>query len=104
MSIIVHRCPVSVTLVCYSAWEPSSYSGPHSTVMSFAGKVYGKVGTKRIPPELEALPAYSMERANAVSRWYNEQKEAAYAAIIAKYPHAAKGARDGMGEIEVVEL
>jgi len=58
------------------------------------------VGSRPLPPELDALPAYSDERYRAVSAWHAAQYDEAYAAIVAEYPEAADGERS-MGEIRL---
>jgi hypothetical protein len=103
-SIVIQKTRIIGTkIVAYSAWTPSSYTGRHQTVTSIDGVCHGKVGTERIPAEIDALPVYTQERADAVLAWYAAQREIAYAAILAAHPEAAAGQRDGMGQIEVVE-
>ena len=100
-SIIVQKYRIIGTnTVCYSAWEPSSYTGPHHTLTTIDGKVYGQVSTLRIPPEIDALPC-GWDRSDACARWYADQYERSYAAIVAAHPEAAAGVRDGMGGIEI---
>lgn len=77
--------------------EPSSYTGPHGTVRTIDGKVYGRIGTLRSE---STLPAMSVEREREVRAHYEAEYERAYAAIVAEYPEAADGRRD-MGEIEI---
>lgn len=86
----------------FSAWEPSSYCGPHSTLMTLGGQVHGRIGSRRLPAELDRLPAMTEERSTAVRAWLNAQYEEAYQHIIAEYPEAAQGERD-VGEITVIE-
>lgn len=73
-----------------SAWEP--YAG-HSTIMSLDGERMGRVGTEPVPAELDALPARSTERMDAVRAWQRERDERAYAAILAERPEFANGER-----------
>lgn len=102
--VVIHKTKLlGTSRVAYSAWEPSSYTGAHGTLMTIDGRVMGKVGTNHLPAELNALPAYSNERSLAVRAWIDSQKERAYAAIVAAVPAARDGARDGYGEIEVIE-
>jgi hypothetical protein len=90
----------------YDAWEPSERNGEmpfsHSTIRTVDGRWMGRIGTRRLPAELEALPAYSSERARAVGAFHEAQYEEAYAAIIAAFPAAEHGCRS-MGEIATVE-
>jgi len=85
-------------LIVYEVYEPSALMGPHGTVTSIEGKWYGRVGTRRPPPELEALPAGSEERFRAVGKWYEGQYEEAYKLITEAFPEA-QGGRRSMGEI-----
>lgn len=64
---------------------PKFYS--HSTLMrADDGDQYGKVGTRVLPPELDALPAMTGVRSNACLRFHNAQYEAAYAEVYARFP------------------
>jgi len=56
------------------AWEPTSGPmGGHSTITTFDGVWYGQIGTRRLPADLDALPAYSDERSQAVRAWMAEE-------------------------------
>lgn len=84
----------------YVVWEPSALTGQHSSLTTIDGKWYGRVGTRPLPAALDALPAMSDERYNAVKRFHEEQYQEAYALIIATHPEAFYG-RPDMGEIVV---
>lgn len=99
MSKIVHKTRIIGTkLTVFSVWEP--YAG-HTTTMTIDGQRCGRVGSRLLPAELNALRAMSEERYVAVKAWHAAQYGEAYAAIVAAHPEAAEGRRD-MGEIEVV--
>jgi hypothetical protein len=61
---------------------------------------FGKLGTRRLTPELDALPAMSAARSEAVQKFHNDQYDEAYRLIMEAFPEAAKGHRS-MGSIEI---
>jgi len=69
--------------------------------MTIDGQVMGRVGTTRIGPELDALPAMSDVRYHAVRAHINADYQRAYDAIVAACPEAFHGVRS-MGSIELV--
>jgi hypothetical protein len=79
------------------AWE--AYDG-HGTYRHTAdGVKIGRVGTRQLPSDLEALPR-GEDRRLAVGAWYAAQYTEAYAAIEVAFPEAAGAAR-GMGSVIV---
>lgn len=89
----------------YAAWEPTTISdmgdGSHHQITHIDGRdgCYGKVGTKSIPAEINALP-FGEERIKAVQKWYRGQKERAICLIYEACPETADGQVDmSMGEI-----
>jgi hypothetical protein len=90
---------IGTNRVILSAWEPDA---GHSTTMHLDGIRYGRIGCRKLPGTLEALPAMSAIRSELVRGWHQAQYEEAYAAIIAERPDVAGGERS-MGEIEVVD-
>lgn len=97
---------IGTHLWVYGAWERTSALGSryegHSTIQSANdGGWLGRVGTRRLTPELDALAPYSQERFDAVCAFYDAQYAEAYAAIVAAFPEAAEGRRDA-GEITYV--
>jgi len=113
---------VRVSRVCgtdevnYSAWEPTTMcargneqlGAAHGTISFFPSDEaifepgwYGRVGTRRVGEDVLALRAGSDERVAAVVAHIKAQEDEAYAAILARFPEAAKGRRVG-GEIRVV--
>lgn len=86
-------------LIVYNAWEPSGIFGPHSTITMIEGKWYGRIGTRRLSPDIEKLQAGSKERIEAVGKAFESQYEEAYKLIEGLYPESANG-RHTMGEIE----
>jgi len=93
---------IDTTTVVYSAWTPSRLIGRHSTITSFDGAPgwWGRLGSERLPVELEGLKPGSDERIAAVRAFHDACYQAAYEAILAEHPEAA-GGRRSMGEIEV---
>lgn len=89
----------------YVAWERDANN--HSTITYGLGShdgCFGQIGTINIPAELDALPAMTDVRSNAVRAFRTADHDRAYAAILAAYPELAANprARRSMGEIEVV--
>jgi len=77
--------------------------GGHSSIQTIEGEKgwWGQLGSERdLPQELEALPAFSPERAGRVGAWRRQRYEEAYAAILAVHPEVAGGKRS-MGSISV---
>lgn len=70
----------------YEAWEDDS-AGNHSTVMTIDGRRMGKVATRSLTPELDALPARSQERWDAVKAFHVSLYTEAYVEICKAYPH-----------------
>jgi hypothetical protein len=86
----------------YTAWEPSTPCGRHGTITTIDGEWYGRIGTDPDPEMFEHLPVGSDARIAAVKRAYALRYEAAYLAIIAKYPELIQKGTMSNGEIEVV--
>lgn len=105
MVIKATRIPKTL-LTRYSAWEPCvrlpDGEFDHSTVTSDgAGGWLGKIGTARLPADINAiLPG--PERAAASLTWYEGEYQRAYEAILETHPEliGVFGIQD-MGEIEV---
>lgn len=100
---------IGTDLWIFQAWEPSGRAANgrpwrHSsltTIDACCEQTMGKVGTRDLTPELEALPAYSEERFAAVTAWHEAQYQEAYTAILAAFPEAALGRRSD-GSVTVV--
>jgi hypothetical protein len=77
----------------------------HSTITSTCvddveGGWWGRLGTDRLPADLDALPAMSDERIAAVVAWHDALYATAYALIRRAFPELNEvGARESMGEI-----
>lgn len=97
--IKVQRTEIIGGGVTYSAWAPSSLTGNHGTISTIDGAWYGRLGTERLPADLEALPAMTEQRSTAVRAWQNTRYEAAYEAILEAFP-GAFGGRRTMGSID----
>jgi hypothetical protein len=92
--------------VIYTAYEPSVLFARepgegHSSTMTLDGRAMGKIGTRRLPADLDALPAYSAERSRAVGEFHRRQYEEAYSLIERAFPEARHGRRRD-GEIETI--
>lgn len=68
----------------WDVWE--KWDG-HSTIMfdDTHGKI-GRIGARRLPAELDVLPAMTQERSDAIRAWYNAQYREAYNAILTVRP------------------
>lgn len=74
---------IGTETVVYEAWE--DYDG-HSTYRTEGERKLGRVGTRRLTDELEALPKMSRERSERVRDWHDDQYQEAYDAIFAAFP------------------
>ena len=100
--IIVHKFNIGCThRFVYNAWEPSSYFGNHSTVTSFNGKCYGRIGTNPDKSLFEHLEPCSLDRHHAVNNAYQQQYDRAIKYINEAYPETRDGQITDMGEIEI---
>lgn len=97
--------------IVLSAWEAMKFkSYSHSTITTFEidGKAqwYGKVSTRNISDELNALPAYTEERYQAVKAHYAELNRESEMVIKATFPETQStlfnSTVNSFGEIEVV--
>lgn len=106
----------------YSAWEPSAPMSKHSTITTCdtedgpcgtSGRRYewlGRLGTRALTPEIDALRGGSPERIAACDAYRAAQHAVAVAAIVECFPEAAeaahgpkaRGALDG--EVLVAEV
>jgi hypothetical protein len=83
----------------HAVWE--RYSN-HSTMTTINGEWYGRIGTRRLPAFMEALPAMSDERSRIVGEWHDAQYAQAYEMILRAFPELIP-TRQSMGEIETYE-
>lgn len=96
--------------VVFSCYEPARGYESHSSFLTINGQHMGRVGTRRLPPEIDALPGpyvYGVAdegaaRMAAVDRWHRDQYEECYRAICAAFPEACDGRRSS-GEISVTD-
>lgn len=87
---IVSRHQVyTTTLVCYDVYEPAKVDtdSTHSFYQTFAGKHYGQISSRRLPADLEALPAMTEARLSAVNEWQKANYAEQTAVILEAYPH-----------------
>lgn len=81
----------------YRALRPSpGYQGYHS-FLTVDGVTCGYVGSENLPADLEALPAYSQERRQAVEAWQAARYAEAHEAILEAFPEAAQGTKSMNG-------
>jgi hypothetical protein len=100
--VIVKRYSIICSpTVVYSAWEPQN---GHHTVTTINGVWMGRIGTDKLPNELEALRPMSQERSDRVRPWIAQTYERGYENILAAFPHLAEiEHRSDMGEITTKE-
>lgn len=80
--------------VCYEVYEPrrsgfdanGHYFSTHSSYTHHEDMCLGDITMREIPPLMNALPAYSEERARAVIAWYDANKAQARALVLAAFP------------------
>lgn len=90
----------------FSAWAPDGHGNPsHSTVRYIGDALYGRIGTERLPEEIDRLPRSSAERSEAYNAWRQETCREAYELIRRAFlgPDAIDGAfGHDMGEVRWV--
>ncbi len=89
---LVHKHSVAGTksLIVYAVYELTTYFGPHSTVMTLEGRLYGKVPTRELPKEIDDQP-HGWKRSDALVTWRQLLYEECYQVIRAVYPETAAG-------------
>jgi len=86
--------------VIYAAHAPiTGPGGDYSTIMHHAGQWYGEVASRRLPAELDALPAMTDSRMAAVRAFTAAYVGLEHALILAAYPDAASGRFTDAGEV-----
>lgn len=79
-TVLVKKYRIEDTNICmYSAWEPTTLIGAHTTITFVEGEVFGRIGTLHFT---------------------EEEFERAYHLIIDEHPEAAAGKKEN-GEIEL---
>lgn len=101
--MVVHRYGIIGTRsVVYAVYEPSAVCGKHSTITHQFGQWYGRVGTRPLTPELDALKAMSQERFDSVGAFHEAQYQEAYKVIESTFPEVSNyGQYRSMGEISI---
>ena len=73
--IAVHPAPCYYV---YSVWEPTNGpTGNHSTITTIGDKWYGRVGTRRLPSDIDAIPV-GEKRFAAVAEHHKAQYDLSY--------------------------
>lgn len=76
----------------FAAYTPAPLFGPFScTTSGPEGQSLGQLGSERLTPELDALPAYSEERIEAVQTFHHANCAAAHRFIVEAFPEAGQG-------------
>ena len=93
----------------YEAYEPSSvmgnHSSSHSTITMIDGEWYGKIATRRLPADINAMPI-GPERSAAVDAFHKARYAEAYAAIESSgkmYAASYATIKRTYGDIEVTQ-
>ena len=89
---------VGTETLVFSAWEEAD---GHRSLQFASEGMEGRLGTERLPEELDALEPYSEERLNRVSEWYEDIYERAYKEIISEHPELENVGNRSMGKITV---
>jgi len=99
--VVVRKYPILGTNhLTYDAWEHTKDG--HSTITFFKGEGWkGRVGTKRLPKHLEALPAYSQDRLRKVKAWQEQEYSRAYRYIEEAFPSIKGVGTRRMGQIDL---
>ena len=79
---------IGTQTVAYAAYEP--YNG-HTSTMHIDNVRMGKVTSRPLPADLDALPARSSARLTAVLAHFDALRAESLAAIVAAFPEAAHG-------------
>lgn len=77
---------IGTDILCFAAYE--SYNGHSVLFHDEDGKAYGQIKSRRLPKELEALPALTDERYNKVMAFINKNKQEEQALIESIFPEA----------------
>lgn len=96
VNVLVRRARIIGTdRLYYSAWVPSVLMAPpgqmgHSSINGFGGHIgwWGEIGTERVPPELDALPAFSRDRSDRIGQWSRQNYARAHELICRAFPEA----------------
>lgn len=89
---IVKRTPLAdCPVATLSVWERTTAANNHGTTHSFprdggGWKLWGRLGTNWLTPELEAMPMGAPERQTAVWDYFQGLYAKAYRVILAAYP------------------
>jgi len=97
--IVTETKIIGTNLTIYAAWEPSSCMGPHSSLYSYEGQVYGRISSRNLPRKLVDLEPRSNRRFVEVRKWQTQQDQESYEYVLAAFP-GLEGKRE-MGEIKV---
>lgn len=87
---IVERFQVLTTgIVVYKVWEQTEFPYGHSTItrLDGIGGWLGQVTSRRVPADIDSLPAMTDERISAVRAWMAENEKESVDAIFEAFPH-----------------
>ena len=64
---------IGTTHIEYRVWEFSGHilDNNHSCITFIDGKLYGELHSRRVPADLDKLPAWTTERVKAIQAWRN---------------------------------
>lgn len=94
---------IGTRLWVYKVWEHSSVlDGGHSTITSFGRDWYGRIGTRRITQEINAI-AVGPVRFKACDEWRREQARQAEALIHEAFAETRGHKANTYGEIEITQ-
>ncbi len=68
------------------AWEPDFGGSAHSSLISIEGRWYGKVTSRMLPADLDAMTPLSPERYEAVRLWHADMERLARGYVLCALP------------------
>lgn len=79
---------IGTGFIFYTAWEQTKNDHSSITSEEVEGKVvwWGEIKTRRLPAELDALPAMTEERLKAVQAWRETKYQESYRLILLAFP------------------
>lgn len=90
---VINRYSIAGTRsIDYAVWEfagASILDAGHSTITFIDGKLYGEVRSRRVPADIDKLPAWTRERVAAVQAWRASLETFERSLVALAYPEFA---------------
>ena len=83
--------------VLFSAWELTSKPSTYSMLRVFdgSGVLWGRIGSSRLPKEIQKLPPGSPQRARQIEQYRRAEYFRAYGLILSAFPETEDGMCSG---------